>query len=274
MANTLFKQLGSVIKTAIAAESSTRLATETALTTAINTEKGRIDAILAAADADKDTFVEIVALINSVDTTNDNAFAGYVTTNNAAVATKVTANAAISAGTGTKITYDAKGLVTSSAALAATDIPNLDWSKITTGKPTTLSGYGITASSADLSDAVSIVKKATVNGVSNTISDGIGDLRSIVVAAKASAYTLVAADNGTCVSTNSGVTVPANVFAAGNTVVIYNNSASSITITTSAVTAYITGTDATKSSVTLATRGMCSIFFYASNAVALSGDIS
>ncbi|WP_413943972.1 hypothetical protein [Bdellovibrio sp. HCB-162] len=28
--------------------------------------------------------------------------------------------------------------------LAASDIPNLDWSKITTGKPTTLSGYGIT----------------------------------------------------------------------------------------------------------------------------------
>jgi hypothetical protein len=29
-------------------------------------------------------------------------------------------------------------------ALSATDIPNLDWSKITTGKPTTLAGYGIT----------------------------------------------------------------------------------------------------------------------------------
>lgn len=29
-------------------------------------------------------------------------------------------------------------------ALVAADIPNLDWSKITTGKPTTLAGYGIT----------------------------------------------------------------------------------------------------------------------------------
>jgi hypothetical protein len=28
--------------------------------------------------------------------------------------------------------------------LTASDIPNLDWSKITTGKPTTVSGYGIT----------------------------------------------------------------------------------------------------------------------------------
>ena len=53
---------------------------------AIAVERGRIDAILAGADADKDTFSEIVTLINSVDTTNDNAFAGYVTSNDAAVA--------------------------------------------------------------------------------------------------------------------------------------------------------------------------------------------
>lgn len=54
----------------------------------IDTEKGRIDAILSASDADKDSFKEIVDLINSVDTTNDNAFAGYVLSNNAAVALK------------------------------------------------------------------------------------------------------------------------------------------------------------------------------------------
>ena len=59
---------------------------ETDADAAINTEKARIDAILAGSAADKDTFAEIVTLINSVDTTNDNAFAGYVTSNNAAVA--------------------------------------------------------------------------------------------------------------------------------------------------------------------------------------------
>ena len=53
---------------------------------AIATEKARIDAILLSSDADKDTFAEIVALINSVDTANDTAFAGYVTSNDAAVA--------------------------------------------------------------------------------------------------------------------------------------------------------------------------------------------
>ena len=45
----------------------------------------------------------------------------------------VVANPTITAGTHTKITYDAKGLVTSGEDLAATDIPNLDASKITSG---------------------------------------------------------------------------------------------------------------------------------------------
>ncbi len=48
------------------------------------------------------------------------------------------------AGTYTKVTTDAYGRVTSGTTLSASDIPNLSWSKITSGKPTTLSGYGIT----------------------------------------------------------------------------------------------------------------------------------
>jgi ethanolamine utilization microcompartment shell protein EutS len=60
---------------------------ESGLGTRITTEKNRIDAILAAVDADKDTFAEIVTLINNVDTVNDSAFGTYVGTNN----TRVTA---------------------------------------------------------------------------------------------------------------------------------------------------------------------------------------
>ena len=58
---------------------------ESGLQSQIDTEKGRIDAILLASDADKDSFAEIVSLINSVDTENDNAFAGYVLSNDQAV---------------------------------------------------------------------------------------------------------------------------------------------------------------------------------------------
>ena len=48
----------------------------------ITTEKDRIDTILSGANADYDQFVEIVNLINSVDTTNDNAFASFYTSSN------------------------------------------------------------------------------------------------------------------------------------------------------------------------------------------------
>ncbi|RZA06520.1 MAG: hypothetical protein EOP11_10160, partial [Proteobacteria bacterium] len=51
------------------------------------------------------------------------------------------------AGTYFKVTTDAQGRITAGAnALLAADIPNLDWAKIASGKPTTLSGYGITDS--------------------------------------------------------------------------------------------------------------------------------
>ena len=61
------------------------------------------------------------------------------------------------AGTYTKVIVDAYGRVTSGTNLSATDIPNLDWSKITTGKPTTLAGYGIT-------DAVTLTTAQTISG--------------------------------------------------------------------------------------------------------------
>lgn len=74
---------------AVSAEQSAREAADTVLDGKITTEKNRVDAILSAADADKDSFAEIVTLINSVDTANDSAFAGYVLSNNAALAQEV-----------------------------------------------------------------------------------------------------------------------------------------------------------------------------------------
>lgn len=51
----------------------------------------------------------------------------------AAQAGAVAVNTAITGGTHTKITYDAKGLVTAGSDIAATDIPALDASKVTSG---------------------------------------------------------------------------------------------------------------------------------------------
>jgi len=74
----------------LSSETSRATAAEGVLDGKISTEKGRIDAILSASQADKDSFAEIVTLINSVDTENDQAFAGYVLSNNAALAAEVT----------------------------------------------------------------------------------------------------------------------------------------------------------------------------------------
>jgi hypothetical protein len=74
---------------AISAETSAREAADLVLDGKITVEKNRIDAILDASDADKDSFAEIVALINSVDTENDTAFAAYVLSNDAALAQEV-----------------------------------------------------------------------------------------------------------------------------------------------------------------------------------------
>lgn len=57
------------------------------------------------------------------------------------------ATSGAAAGTYPKVTVDVYGRVTAGAALAATDIPALDWSKINSGKPTTLAGYGISDAS-------------------------------------------------------------------------------------------------------------------------------
>ena len=47
-------------------------------------------------------------------------------------------------GTYTKVQIDDYGRVSSGSTLSASDIPSISWSKITSGKPTTISGYGIT----------------------------------------------------------------------------------------------------------------------------------
>ena len=85
----------------------------------INTEKGRIDSILLASDADKDSFAEIVTLINSVDTTNDEAFAGYVLSNNAALSAEVSRSMAAEAGLSSDLSDEAVRAISAEADLSA-----------------------------------------------------------------------------------------------------------------------------------------------------------
>jgi hypothetical protein len=85
-------------------------------------------------------------------------------------------------------------------------------------------------------------------------------------------YTLVATDNGKYISiTTGGVTVPSGIFTAGQSVTIYNDSASSQTITQGgSVTMYQVGT-ATTGNRTLAQRGLCTVFCVGTNTFVITG---
>lgn len=77
--------------------------------------------------------------------------------------TKVDKNTGIVAGTGTKVTYDEKGLVTGSTGLSDTDIPDLDISKITSGiLDVVRGGTGVTSSTG--SGSVVLSKSPTFTG--------------------------------------------------------------------------------------------------------------
>lgn len=96
------------------------------------------------------------------------------------------------------------------------------------------------------------------------------------VADKTAAYTLTTAEIGKVVGVGSGgsIEIPDSVFAAGDAVLIFNNTAGDITITCTITTAYIAGADADVASVTLATRGVCNILFLSGTACVLTGNIS
>ena len=72
------------------------------------------------------------------------------------------ANSGATAGTYTKFTVDTKGRITSGSTLTEADIPNLSWSKVNVGRPTTLAGYGITDAVKVTGD--SLVGTLTITG--------------------------------------------------------------------------------------------------------------
>ena len=113
--------------------------------------------------------------------------------------------------------------------------------------------------------------KLSVNG---TISDAIGSVRSIPVNDQVAAYSLASTDNGKVVSiTTGGVTVNGALLTTGFTCAIFNNSASTQTITVgTGATMYLSGS--TSANRTLAARGVCSLLMVASNTFVISGSLT
>jgi hypothetical protein len=82
-------------------------------------------------------------------------------------------NTAITASQATKITYDANGLVLAGTTLGPSDIPNIDYSKIISGIPTTVAGYGLT----------DVYTKTEINNVISSTSSNKQTVRLTTVGA-------------------------------------------------------------------------------------------
>ena len=93
-----------VIASDLATETSARTSADSTLDGKISVEKGRIDAILNLSTADKDSFKELVDLITSIDTENDSTLAGYVSSNNAALASEVSARTSADSALDSRVT--------------------------------------------------------------------------------------------------------------------------------------------------------------------------
>lgn len=95
-------------------------------------------------------------------------------------------------------------------------------------------------------------------------------------ATKTGSYTLAVSDVGQLIEVGSGgsITIPDATFATGDIVSIFNNTSGSITITCSITTAYISGIDADDASVSLLTRGVCSVLFISSTVCVITGSVT
>lgn len=107
-----------------------------------------------------------------------------------------------------------------------------------------------------------------------TLPDADTTLGYINVPVSSTTTTLVAADVGKVVSLSAGITVPASIFSAGDIISLYNNTTGNLTITCSAVTAKIAGSNTTVTSATFATRGVATVLFIDATNIVITGNVS
>ena len=191
--------------------------------------------------------------------------------------------------TGTNLTFDSSGAgVLSTGAVTATTF-NGD-----------LTGTAVNATHVNVADnentdennLITFIENASATGDVGLESDGDfhynpstgkvtatvftdtkGDVRAIPKVAKTSSYTLVASDAGKCISTDSGVTIPNAVFAAGDAVTIFNDSSSAITITQGSGFQLRKAGETSTGNVTLTNFGLATLWWNTGGTAVITGNL-
>jgi hypothetical protein len=267
--NTTNTNLGTLIEQAISGYVTQAVSTGTDTTITIPN---------GATGVARNMFIELTgtggASTNLIVPTNKKLYFIY---NNAsgAVTVKVAGQTGVSVAAGAKVILVSNGTDVVEATSYITGIPSsltVTTLNATSASITTLSGTAATYASANIT---------TLTGSSATITnllDGAGNVRNIpsVGAAKTSAYTLSISDIGEFVTVGSSgsITVPNDVFSAGNVISIYNDTTGNISINCPITTAYAAGTNTDRASLTLATRGVATVLFINPSLCVVTGNIS
>ena len=115
--------------------------------------------------------------------------------------------------------------------------------------------------------------------LSNTTVDGTNSVgfKSVpAVGTKTASYTLAVGDVGKYVQlgASGAIVIPDATFAEGNAITLFNNTASTATITCSITTAYIAGTFTDKATMTLAAAGVATILFISGTTCVVAGNVT
>jgi len=133
--------------------------------------------------------------------------------------------------------------------------------------------------SGDTSGTVTLQAPTIAGGTTITLpntSSSMGFLNIPAVGSKTTSYTLTTMDVGKYVEvgTSGSIVIPTNTFTQGDAVTIYNNTTSTIAITCSAPTTYISGTNTVKTSMNLQSRGLVTLLFTSPTFCVASGAVA